>query len=334
MKFRKNVAYPIQVLRFSVKRGFCCIKNIPLFSSIPLKFKNMNKSYLIVLCLVIQLQLSGQTDSLTATISGIITGKSAVVGVQITEIETGTSVTLNPEYKYPLMSVFKLHLGVTVLHAIDEGKLSLEQGVLIKKSDLMENTWSPIRVKYPEGNVTLTINELLQYTIAGSDNNGCDILLSLIGGPSAVENYMHEIGVNAVQIRVNENDMHQHPDTLYANWTKLDAAASLLQLVYSGKILKATTNKFLMETLYATTTGPLRLKGQLPEGTAVAHKTGTAGEDNNGVTAAVNDIGIVTLPNGNHLIICVFVRNTKEAFETNEKIIADISYAAWVYFGI
>lgn len=292
----------------------------------------MNKTYLLVLCLLVQLQLSGQTDSLRSTISGIITGKSAVVGVQITEIETGASVTLNPEYKYPLMSVFKLHLGVTVLHAVDEGKLTLEQGVLIKKSDLMENTWSPIRVKYPEGNVTLTIKELLHYTIADSDNNGCDILLSLIGGPSAVENYMHEIGVNAVQIRVNENDMHQHPDTLYANWTKLDAATSLLQLVYSGKILKATTNKFLLETLYATTTGPLRLKGQLPEGTAVAHKTGTAGEDNNGVTAAVNDIGIVKLPNGNHLIICVFVRNSKEPFETNEKIIADISYAAWSYF--
>lgn len=334
MNFRKNFAYNIQVLRFSVKCGFCCLKKIPLFGAIPLKFKYMNKSFLLVLCLVIQLQLTGQTDSLTATISGIITGKSAVVGVQITEIETGTSVTLNPEYKYPLMSVFKLHLGVTVLNAIDEGKFSLEQGVLINKSDLMENTWSPIRVKYPEGNVTLSIKELLQYTIADSDNNGCDILLKLIGGPMIVENYMHEIGVNAVQIRVSEHDMHQHPDTLYTNWTKLDAAATLLQLVYSGKILKSTTNNFLLETLYSTTTGPLRLKGQLPEGTAVAHKTGTAGEDNNGVTAAVNDIGIVTLPNGNHLIICVFVRNSKEAFETNEKIIADISYAAWLYFGI
>jgi hypothetical protein len=58
--------------------------------------------------------------------------------------------------------------------------------------------------------------------------------------------------------------------------------------------------------------------------TVVAHKTGTSATQN-GVTAATNDAGIVTLPNGKHYAISVFVSDSKEDEATNEKIIADIS---------
>jgi len=82
-----------------------------------------------------------------------------------------------------------------------------------------------------------------------------------------------------------------------------------------------------------TSTGPERLKGQLPEGTVVAHKTGYSGaHKTTGVYAAVNDIGIVSLPNGKYFYISVFVTDSKEDFDTNEKIIADIARAAWDHF--
>ena len=82
----------------------------------------------------------------------------------------------------------------------------------------------------------------------------------------------------------------------------------------------------------ATTTGEGRLKGQLPEHTVVAHKTGSSGTNKEGVTAAVNDIGIVFLPNGKYFFISVFVTNSTEDADANEKIIADIGKAAWDYF--
>ena len=82
-----------------------------------------------------------------------------------------------------------------------------------------------------------------------------------------------------------------------------------------------------------TETGPGRLKGQLPKNTIVAHKTGSSGVNKEGLTAAVNDIGIVFLPNGTHFFISVFVTNSKEDASTNEKIIADIANVTWNYFG-
>ncbi len=82
-----------------------------------------------------------------------------------------------------------------------------------------------------------------------------------------------------------------------------------------------------------TKTGKNRLRGQLPKETIVAHKTGWSGKHKGtGITAAVNNIGIVFLPNREHFAISVFVTESKEDFKTNEKIISDISKVAWDYF--
>ncbi len=82
-----------------------------------------------------------------------------------------------------------------------------------------------------------------------------------------------------------------------------------------------------------TKTGNNRLRGQLPEETIVAHKTGWSGKYKEiGITAAVNNIGIVFMPNGKYFIISVFVTESKEEIETNEKIISDIYKVTWDYF--
>jgi beta-lactamase class A len=77
-----------------------------------------------------------------------------------------------------------------------------------------------------------------------------------------------------------------------------------------------------------STTGPQRLKGLLPVGTNVAHKTGTSGTEK-GITAATNDIGIITLPNGKHLAIAVFVSDSPADEATREGTTAKIAKAVW-----
>ena len=80
-----------------------------------------------------------------------------------------------------------------------------------------------------------------------------------------------------------------------------------------------------------SSTGPQRLKGLLPAGTVVAHKTGSSWTEN-GITAATNDIGIVTLPNGRHLAIAVFVSDSPADQATREGVIAKIARAVWERF--
>lgn len=80
----------------------------------------------------------------------------------------------------------------------------------------------------------------------------------------------------------------------------------------------------------ASSTGPNQIKGLLPAGTIVAHKTGRSG-NNNGITAATNDAGIITLPNGKHLAIAVFITNSSVDLPARESVIARIAKAAYDY---
>src|SRR5207253_8196592 len=89
-----------------------------------------------------------------------------------------------------------------------------------------------------------------------------------------------------------------------------------------------TSQSRVLKSMTEATPGPNRLKGLLPAGTIVAHKTGTSGTEN-GVTAATNDIGIITLPNGRHFAIAVFVSDSPVDEATREGVIAKIAKAVW-----
>ena len=273
-----------------------------------------------------------QTDSLKNKIEQIISTKNAVVGVSIYGLENNDTLNINNSMHFPLQSVFKFHIALAVLNEVDKGKLSLDQKIYIKKSDLLLNTWSPIREEYPNGNIKLSLAEIIKYTVSKSDNIGCDILLRLIGGTKTVNNYIHKIGIKDANIQANEEEMHKEWNVQFTNWTTPQASSELLKVFYERKILTEKSYEYLWKIMLETISGNNRIKGELPTGTLVAHKTGTSDTNEQKVTAAVNDIGIVTLPNGNHFAISVYVSNSKENYETNEKIISDISKLAWDYF--
>jgi beta-lactamase class A len=74
--------------------------------------------------------------------------------------------------------------------------------------------------------------------------------------------------------------------------------------------------------------GDTRIPGALPAGTVVAHKTGSSGM-RDGVTAATNDIGLITLPDGRKLAVAVFVTDARADSATRDKVIAQIAAAAY-----
>ena len=97
-------------------------------------------------------------------------------------------------------------------------------------------------------------------------------------------------------------------------------------------MVSKTSTDFLMTTMLETSTGKNKIVAQLPESIPVAHKTGSSGKNEKGLTAAENDIGIVTLPDGTHYAISIFVSDSMESEATNTKMIADISKIVFDYF--
>lgn len=98
-----------------------------------------------------------------------------------------------------------------------------------------------------------------------------------------------------------------------------------------GDSLSTPSRQLLLHWMTASTS-PKRIQAKLPAGTIVAHKTGTSNTNAQGLTAATNDVGIVTLPDGSHLIIVVFVSDSIADQATREGVIADISLAGYEYF--
>ncbi|MFP7655259.1 CGA/CIA family class A beta-lactamase [Chryseobacterium proteolyticum] len=270
-----------------------------------------------------------QHTALEQKINSIINDKKATVGVSVLEMENQSLYSKSGDKKLPMQSVFKFHIAATVLNLVDKGKLLLNQKILVKKSDLLEDTWSPLREKYPNGNIELPLSEIIDFTVAQSDNNGCDILLRLIGGTDTVQKFMDTKGIKNFQIRFNEDEMHKDWNAQYQNYSSTNSIVQVLKKFYKGQLLSRNSTDYLMKVMLGTKTGTNKLIEQLPKNTPVAHKTGSSGKNKDGLTGAENDMGIVTLPNGKHYAIAVFVSNSMETEAVNCKIISDISKAVW-----
>ncbi|MDX6611277.1 MAG: beta-lactamase class [Blastocatellia bacterium] len=250
------------------------------------------------------------------------------VGAAAVLLEGGEVVAINGAEHFPMQSVYKLPIGMYVLHQVDRGQLTLDQKIeVIPKDFLTGRQHSPIRDKNPKG-IELSLRELLRFMVSESDGTACDVLLGLVGGPSVVTKYLREIGLEDIIVANTEREFGQDEQAQYRNWATPESALALLRKVHEGPTLSPASRSLLLEFLTKSPTGPRRIKGMLPQGTQVAHKTGSSGRLND-YTRALNDIGIITLPDDRHLALAVFVSDSKVDEQTLEGVIATIARSTW-----
>ena len=107
---------------------------------------------------------------------------------------------------------------------------------------------------------------------------------------------------------------------------------ALLKGFDSGKYLSPAGDSLLLQLMIAGAARIPRIGALLPPGTVVARKAGTSDTNAAGIAAATNDAGIITLPDGRHLLIAVFVRDSKADMTTREGVIARIARAAYTTY--
>jgi len=267
-------------------------------------------------------QMQRQLDLISAEAKGR-------VGVAAMIIETGETIaSLNAHDHFPMQSVYKLPISMAVMKEIDQRKLRLDQKTRINKDDYVpRSSYSPIRDQFPNG-TELTVSELLRSALSQSDGTASDVLMKLAGGSPAVQTYLAELPVTDMVALNTEKELAQDWQVQYRNFATPDSAVALLRALYEKRGLSESSQALIMKDLIESTPGAQRLKGLLPAGTIVAHKTGTSGT-NNGMTAATNDIGLVNLPEGKHLAIAVFVSDSLADDATRERVTAKIAKAIW-----
>jgi beta-lactamase class A len=247
------------------------------------------------------------------------------VGAASVIVEGGKILQLNARQKFPMQSVYKLPIAMAVLA---DGGAKLDQIVHVDKSEYVRpGQHSPLRDEHPEG-ADVRVSELLRLAVEESDGSASDVLLRLIGGPETVMKYLRRIGISGITVRDTEKRIGEDWSVQYANWATPGSAVALLSALYQGRAASPPNRELLLQFMTETQTSQTRIKGLLPKGTLVAHKTGSSGF-RNGVTGATNDIGIVTLPDGRHMAIAVFVSDSKAGDATRDAVIAKIARTAW-----
>jgi len=260
--------------------------------------------------------------------------RPGTLGITVSDLRTGRTWRINADRAYPMMSVFKAPLGATVLSKVDQGKISLDQTVIIRRGDLMTEGVSAIAATFRGDHEAFTVRQLLAAAVSHSDNTAADVLVRLVGGPRAVTAFLRAHGI--LHMRVDRDEAaiareFQQPGALRAvdgreapaqrdirlrrgyeaylqdprDRTTPDAAARFLRKLWRGELLSASSNRYLLSLLYAQTV-PNRLRAGLPADVRLADKCGTS-YTLDGMTAAFNDIGILTWPDGHTVIVAAFL---------------------------
>ena len=270
---------------------------------------------------------TAESAAIQKEVNSIAAAAKGHVGVSARLLENGETVaSLNPRDHFPMQSVYKLPISMAVLQAADAGEIKLADKVSISKSEFVGRAaHSPLRDEFPNG-TSLTVEELLRYALVESDGTASDMLMRLAGGPAAVQAYLTGLGIKEMIVLDTEQAFTQDHSLQFRNYATPEAAVTLLRALYERRGVSEASQALLLKLMTESMTGPKRLKGLLPAGTPVAHKTGTSGTEK-GITAATNDIGIITLPNGRHLAIAVFVADSPADEATREGVIAKIALA-------
>ena len=103
------------------------------------------------------------------------------------------------------------------------------------------------------------------------------------------------------------------------------AMVHLLAKLHKGMLLSAESTDYLFDVMARCVTGQRRIKGMLPGGTPVAHKTGT-------LAGVSDDVGIITLPNGHHLAVAIFAKGMRSEWE-RDRSIAQLARLLYEGFG-
>jgi beta-lactamase class A len=256
----------------------------------------------------------------------------AIIGVAALHVESGRRVSIRGDERFPMGSVYKFPIALTVLRRVDEGKLSLDQELTIEPKDFPRG-WSPLRDGAHGKPITLSLRELLRHMVSNSDNTASDALLRLVG-PRSVSKRMEELGVGG--IRVDRSEAQLAADLSkpngHANYaldvrdtsTPEEMATLLFAFHRHRDGLTTESHDLLARWMTESTTGAHRIRAAVPPGAVVMHKTGT-------MPGTTNDAAIVTSPDGkSHIVLVIFSKGAKTASEeAREADVASVAKAAY-----
>ena len=292
---------------------------------------------------VVPLVLTPAERALQEELVELADGFDGEVGLAVQDISTGRILHANGDELYPQQSVSKFWVALAALGEADEGDFDLAEQVTLRRED-MTVFHQPLReIVRARGRFDTDYGDLLDRALTRSDNTANDRILRRIGGPETVQDFIDDAELEGIRFGTDERTKQsaiaglewdqdysignaffdareEVPDAVRAasfeayladpidGASPIAIAHALGQLV-RGALLSSVSTELVLSTLEQTRSGPRRLKGGVPAGWTIAHKTGT-GQFYGGEQSGYNDIGILTTPEGREYSVVALIRRT------------------------
>jgi beta-lactamase class A len=295
--------------------------------------------------------------TLRTQIEKVIPRARGQVGVAIKHFESGTELMINADQTYPMASTYKVPILVELFYQRAAGKLALSDRIEIDPLDVHPGGTIALLLDGP--GLQMSVHNLINLMMRVSDNSAADILLSKLGTANVTAR-MHGLGLDKIRVDRTTLEMILDQEGLdYSTYGKLpfpqlrerlDAVDSqtaaranerfnatekdvatprqmtmLLEKIYRGEIVDRASSDEIIEFMSHSMIGQTRIPALLPDGTRVVHKTGS-------ISGSTNDVGIVFLPDGRHLLITILTKDAKASTTERERVIAETSRFAYDYF--
>ena len=247
-------------------------------------------------------------------------------------IDDSDTVAVNNRNIYPMMSVFKVHQALALCDDFDRRGISLDTLITIRRDELDPHTWSPMMKDYPDSEFSLTVKDLLRYTLRQSDNNASNLMFRRLLGVEETDSFISTvIPRRDFRIAYTEAEMSADHRRAYSNSTSPLGAAELINRLFTDSLVSRDKQDFIMRTLGECETGKDRIAAPLldRDGVSIAHKTGSGYINEEGVLAAHNDVAYICLPNSTRYSLAVFVKDFKGNETQAAKAIAHVSAAVY-----
>ena len=252
-------------------------------------------------------------------------------GISVYSLKGSWQADYNGTSLFPQQSCSKLWVAITAMDAVDKGRISLNDRVTLGRNDLTL-FHQPISSKVlGNGGHTTTLGNLLHTAITESDNTANDKLMRSVGGPQAVRAMIDAKNLGSIRFYDGERALQSRiagliwsqsysiGDAFYKARSALPTSvrrssferyvsdpydgaaphsvAQALARLKRGELLSPASTQRLLSTMASTKTGAMRVRAALRPGWKWSHKTGT-GQNFQGRVGGINDIGILTAPDG------------------------------------
>ncbi|WP_394813557.1 class A beta-lactamase [Streptomyces hazeniae] len=256
-------------------------------------------------------------DRLARRLAELENRRAARLGVFAHDTATGRSVRYRAQERFPMCSVFKTLAVAAVLRDLDRHGEFLARRVRYDEKTVTDSGYAPVTGKPENLAHGMTVEELCDAAIRYSDNAAANLLLRALGGPRAVTRFCRSVGDRVTRLDRWEPELNSAEPGRRTDTTTPRAVAGTYARLTLGDALDRADRRRLTGWLLGNTTSGAKFRAGLPDGWAVADKTG------GGEYGTNNDVGLAWPPGRPPIVLAVLTTRFTPDAERIDPLVAE-----------